>query len=98
MMTGYADLDPFESLGLALQALVEQAVAQALVSVKGASTEEAVMLSLPEAAQRLGIGTTKAKQLIASGRLASVTIGRRRLIPISGLQAFAGLDGAEAAS
>jgi excisionase family DNA binding protein len=46
------------------------------------------MLSIPEAAEQLGIGTTKVKQLIAAGRLASVTIGRRRLVPIASVHAF----------
>jgi len=98
MKTGYPSPDPYESLGVALQAVVEHAVAQALETVKVVSTDQAVMLSIPEAAQRLGIGTTKVKQLIAAGRLPSVTIGRRRLVPATRLQAFADTDGAEVAS
>jgi excisionase family DNA binding protein len=47
------------------------------------------MLSVPEAAEQLGVGTTKLKQLIAGGELASVTIGRRRLVPASSVRAFA---------
>jgi excisionase family DNA binding protein len=44
--------------------------------------------SAPEAAERLGVGTTKVKQLIASGQLASVTIGRRRLVPAANVRSF----------
>ena len=80
--------DPFQALGEALQAVIEDAVSKALASMQAPSSEDAVMLSVPEAAVRLGIGTTKVKQLIASGQLASVTIGRRRLIPATNLRAF----------
>jgi excisionase family DNA binding protein len=47
------------------------------------------MLSVPEAAEQLGIGTTKLEQLIASGRVAIVTVGRRRLAPWPSLHGFA---------
>ena len=36
--------------------------------------------SLPDAAAAIGIGTTKLGQLIASGALPTITIGRRRLV------------------
>jgi excisionase family DNA binding protein len=44
-------------------------------------------VSVPEAAERLGIGVTKLKELIGCGRIPSVVIGRRRLIPMAGLDA-----------
>ena len=88
MNTPLAHPDPFQALGEALQAVIEDAVAKALASIKAPSCEEAVMLSVPEAAERLGVGTTKVKQLIASGQLASVTIGRRRLVPSAILRSF----------
>ncbi len=69
MNTAATHPDPFQALGEALQAVIEDAVAKALASVKTASSEDAVMLSVPEAAERLGVGTTKVKQLIASGQL-----------------------------
>jgi excisionase family DNA binding protein len=81
--------DPYQTFGAALQAVIEHAVTAALASVPAAVPGEPVMLSVPEAAEQLGVGTTKVKQLIASGQLASVTIGRRRLIPTAGLQALA---------
>ena len=92
MNTPATHSDPFQALGEALQAVIEDAVAKALASVKTASGEGAVMLSLPEAAERLGVGTTKVKQLIASGQLASVTIGRRRLVPAENVRSFGSGD------
>ncbi|MDA8045782.1 MAG: helix-turn-helix domain-containing protein [Actinomycetota bacterium] len=92
MNTAATHPDPFQALGEALQAVIEDAVAKALASVKTASSEDAVMLSVPEAAERLGVGTTKVKQLIASGQLASVTIGRRRLVPAENVRSFGSGD------
>lgn len=84
--------DPFQALGEALQAVIEEAVSKALASVKASTADDTVMLSVPEAAERLGVGTTKVKQLIASGQLASVTIGRRRLVPAANVRSFGSGD------
>lgn len=46
---------------------------------------EKVAYSIDEAAYALGLGRTTVKKLIATGRLASVRVGRRRLIPRSAL-------------
>jgi excisionase family DNA binding protein len=80
--------DPYQSLGVALHAVIEHAVANALASLPTPAKSGPVMLSVPEAAEKLGLGTTKIKQLIAGGQLASVTIGRRRLVPASSVHAF----------
>ena len=40
-----------------------------------------VLIDIPTAAEALGIGTTKCKELIATGELRSVKIDRRRLVP-----------------
>jgi excisionase family DNA binding protein len=89
-LDGRADLDedPYQSLGTALQAVIALAVKNALASLEPSATCDTVMLSVPEAAKQLGVGTTKLKQLIGSGQLASVTIGRRRLVPASSVRAF----------
>jgi len=42
---------------------------------------EPVAYSVSEAAQALGIGTTLCRELIKSGELPSVRIGRRLLVP-----------------
>ncbi len=47
-----------------------------------------VLLTPEEAAARLGIGRTKVFDLIANGRLRSVSIGRSRRVPTAALEAF----------
>lgn len=44
--------------------------------------------SVEEAADVLGIGLTMAKQLIRTGELRSIKIGRRRLVAWADLEAF----------
>jgi len=46
--------------------------------------------SVEEACQALGIGRALAYELIMSGRLHSIKVGARRLIPASALQEFLG--------
>jgi excisionase family DNA binding protein len=41
-----------------------------------------------EAAELLGIGRTKVYAEIAAGRIESVTVGSRRLVPYSALEAY----------
>lgn len=48
-----------------------------------------VLLSVEEAAAALRIGRTKVYELLKEGDLRSVTIGRRRLIPVREVQRFA---------
>jgi excisionase family DNA binding protein len=85
-------MDPYEALGEALRAVVEDAVAGALAAVSVAPGEDGVVVSVAEAAERLGVGTTKLRELVAEGRIPSVVIGRRRLIPLGGLNAFAATE------
>lgn len=47
-----------------------------------------LLLSIPELADRLGIGTSMAKKLIREGDILSVKIGDRRLIPESVLTEY----------
>jgi excisionase family DNA binding protein len=49
---------------------------------------ERLLLTVEEAADRLSIGRTKAYELMASGELESVTIGRCRRIPVDALRPF----------
>jgi excisionase family DNA binding protein len=42
----------------------------------------------PDAAKAIGLGRTKTFELIASGALPSVRVGKRRLVPASALRAF----------
>ncbi|MBE2997247.1 helix-turn-helix domain-containing protein [Nocardiopsis sp. HNM0947] len=50
--------------------------------------DEKVAYSVDEAAQALSLGRTTVKQLIATGDLPSVRVGRRRLIPRSALETY----------
>jgi excisionase family DNA binding protein len=49
---------------------------------------ERLLLTVEEAAERLSIGRTKAYELMASGELESVTIGRCRRVPVEALEPF----------
>ncbi|MCY9783035.1 helix-turn-helix domain-containing protein [Nocardiopsis sp. EMB25] len=49
---------------------------------------EKVAYSIEEAAQALSLGRTTVKKLVATGKLASVRVGRRRLIPRSVLEEY----------
>jgi excisionase family DNA binding protein len=47
-----------------------------------------LLLDVREAARRVGIGRSKFYQELLSGRCESVTIGRRRLVPVVSLDAY----------
>lgn len=51
-------------------------------------TGERMLYPLREAAQRLGIGRSLLYQLIGAGDLATVRVGRRRLVPANELNRF----------
>lgn len=61
------------------------------------STETRLVLTIEEAARRLGIGRTLMYALVTSGAIRSVTIGRLRRIPIQCLDEYVVglLDGQE---
>lgn len=44
-----------------------------------------LLVDVDEAARRLGLGRTKLYDLIGSGALRTVTVGRRRLVPVAAL-------------
>jgi excisionase family DNA binding protein len=47
-----------------------------------------LLLSIPEFANRLGIGPSLAKKLVREGRVLTVKIGDRRLIPVDAVDAY----------
>lgn len=49
---------------------------------------ERLAYPVPEAAALLGCGRSKFYELIAEGRIETVTIGRRRVVPHDALVAF----------
>jgi excisionase family DNA binding protein len=54
------------------------------------------LLSAPDVSASLGIGLTKTWELIATGELPTVRIGRRRLVPAAALDEYVrGLEQAE---
>lgn len=59
---------------------------------------ERLLLSTPDAAARLNIGRSTLYDLIRAGRLATVRVGRRRLVPVEDLARYVAslqADGAE---
>jgi excisionase family DNA binding protein len=52
------------------------------------SNVEKLVYSVDEAAERLSIGVTLARQLISEGSLPSLKIGHRRLVAREDLEAF----------
>lgn len=49
------------------------------------TAQERVLYSVPEAAQRLSLGRSQVYELIRSGALVTVPVGRRRLVPATSL-------------
>jgi len=51
--------------------------------------EGKLLLRIPEAGARIGVGRSKAYELVASGELASVRISERSIrVPVSALEAY----------
>jgi excisionase family DNA binding protein len=81
--------NPALILAEALSTIIRDAVRDVLQEVNAAGADNAALISVPEAAQRLGLGMTKLRELIASGELRSVVVGTRRLLRPADLDAFA---------
>lgn len=50
---------------------------------------DTLLCSIPEAAKALNLGRSKTYELIAEGRLETITIGRRRLVRTASVRALA---------
>lgn len=50
---------------------------------------EPLLQSIPDAASSLSIGRSKLYELIADGKLETVSIGRRRLVRVESIRALA---------
>lgn len=50
---------------------------------------DAILIGIPDAAKALGLGRSKLYELIAEGRLETVTIGRRRLVRVDSVRSLA---------
>ena len=54
-------------------------------------SEQAVsplLVSVERAAELLGVGRTLVYEMLRAGSLPSIALGRRRLVPVKGLEAF----------
>ena len=47
-----------------------------------------LLLTVPEAAERLSLGRTKAYELVLSGRIESVKVGTARRVPVDALDRY----------
>jgi excisionase family DNA binding protein len=52
------------------------------------TTDDRLALTPDEAAQAIGIGRTKIYELLASGRLRSVRVGTRYVVPVGAIEEF----------
>ena len=88
----------------AIRSATEQLVAAILAAVRAeaATTADAPdrLYGIPEAAAALGIGRSAVYDELAAGRLRSLKVGRRRLIPAGAVREYiqAASDGAAAES
>ena len=51
-------------------------------------SKEPMLLSIDEASQRLSIGRSLLYTMLLRGDLASVKVGKRRLVPVNALEAY----------
>ena len=79
--TAAAGLSIPEGLDVLIEVLAE-AVAQRLAN---RSTEPAKLLGVREAAARLGVSERTIRELVATGELRSLRVGRRRLVPVDAI-------------
>jgi excisionase family DNA binding protein len=53
------------------------------------NSKDAVLVSLPDAARRLGLGLSSVKALVQrDDGLRSIRIGKRRLVPVAAIEEF----------
>ena len=53
-----------------------------------ATNDSKILLTVPEAAQRLGLGRSFVYQLVMKGEIRSIKLGRARRIPVDALEQF----------
>jgi excisionase family DNA binding protein len=61
-----------------------------LADLAGETTLENILASIPEAVRMLSVGRSTLYRLIGEGKLDTVKIGRRTLIPVASIKAVAG--------
>jgi excisionase family DNA binding protein len=75
-----------DRLAAAVAELVDALRAELTADAREAGPDR--LLSVEEAAERLGLGRSATYGLLAAGRLRSFRVGRRRLVPASAVDAF----------
>jgi excisionase family DNA binding protein len=58
------------------------------VSGPNSSTSVRLLLTVPEVASALGVGRNVVYELVLTGQLASIKIGRLRRVPVGALETF----------
>lgn len=66
------------------------AIAEAIVASGPSASAADRLLSIPEAAAALGVGRSTVYKEIAVGRLRTIKVGRRRLVPSGAIAAYTG--------
>lgn len=74
-----------DRLAAALTELAEAIRCEIRAELAGESGQPEQLLSIPLAAKRLGVGRTAVYSEIQAGRLRSIRVGRRRLVPSSAI-------------
>jgi excisionase family DNA binding protein len=67
---------------------VRQAMDDAVSRLTVPPPDTAVMVSIAEAAKRLGLGLTTTKNLAATGQIRTVMVDRRRLVPVEAIHDY----------
>jgi excisionase family DNA binding protein len=80
--------DAYQALADALALVIADIVARVVADTPTQPGGEA-LVSVTDAAHRLAVSPATVKRLIAAGGLPSLSVGRRRLVPLAALQAFA---------
>ncbi|WP_234817892.1 helix-turn-helix domain-containing protein [Mycolicibacterium sphagni] len=78
------------ALALADGHTIDDSIAQRLLASQTGGTDDATLLTVPEACARLRISRWSFYELIHQNRLRTVTIGRRRFVSQPELNAFIG--------
>ena len=86
-----------DAIETATRALVDALRAEAL-SARTTEPGPSRLLSIPDAAEALGIGRSRVYTEIANGHLQTVKVGRRRLVPSTAVEDYIDARVAEGAA
>jgi excisionase family DNA binding protein len=88
-------LDLAQALDVVIQRAIKEGVAAAIAEIvpqvlaqAKAKDDRVLVMDVKEAATRLGLSKSKVHRLIGAGEIASVSMGRRRKIPVQAIDAY----------